>query len=91
MIFTFFSVPCNDDKMCQYRGSCERGGDYSFCKCKEGTSGDFCENFDLCKYFCGKGDDVTCNLDLKGNYCGCKDKAYKFDSLTKSCKRMFHY
>lgn len=94
MNFSFsFSVTCDDHKMCNHSGLCERQGDYSFCTCMEGTSGDFCENFDQCKYLCGNKENVTCKLGLNwgASPCGCKDDAYKFDYKTKSCKRMFHY
>ena len=86
-----FVESCISDSLCQNGGLCMPRGYNRFCHCQEGTSGDFCEEVDICNKLCGKGDGVVCKYDLKQRIaeCVCRDNKYEFDTVTKSCRRMW--
>ncbi|GFW01895.1 uncharacterized protein TNCV_3028661 [Trichonephila clavipes] len=88
-------VPCKTFSNCTPNGYCFKNeksklSKYSFCRCKPGARGDFCEIIDQCQskeVDCGSDPGVVCTLGKNGQaYCKCKDTKQGFDYDNKICK-----
>lgn len=73
--------------MCRHGGDCESIGNYEFCNCKKGTSGDFCETVDDCEKLSCKEGITECSYDevLEAAFCKCKDSNTAYDHDTREC------
>ncbi|GFT53866.1 tenascin-X [Nephila pilipes] len=87
-------VPCPEDTECEPNGRCVKDRksrlSVSFCRCKSGASGDWCQIIDQCEskeMDCGSDIGVTCALGKNGEaYCECENTKQSFDYDDKVCK-----
>lgn len=89
----FISIDtCSDSSECENGGFCERVEEYAqFCRCPDGTKGDFCEVVPGCTTK-DCGDHAKCVYDVKKQIavCVCEDERYAFDPDLYKCRSKFH-
>ncbi|CAL1296937.1 unnamed protein product [Larinioides sclopetarius] len=74
---------CKSDEDCGIYGTCDK---YSFCRCLERVSGDYCEVIEKCRNMdCGTGTNCTLGSDGEA-HCKCQDLDLGFDYKSKICK-----
>ncbi|XP_035229121.1 delta-like protein B isoform X2 [Stegodyphus dumicola] len=81
-------VPCGAEN-CENGGICDGKGDFKFCECLTGTSGDFCTEIPACRNgsLCGTSSDVRCVYDgiQQKSVCECLHTNAEFNNHTKKC------
>ncbi|XP_035209053.1 adhesive plaque matrix protein 2-like, partial [Stegodyphus dumicola] len=81
--------PCQDSD-CENGGKCTGHGDFKFCECLPGTTGDACSDVTDCNEtdFCGTGNDTTCiyNSIRMEATCQCLNSSKQFDYREKVCR-----
>lgn len=89
----FLSEKCTVDIDCRNGGNCKASGNFKFCDCLLGTTGDICETVDECERdpaMCNGESKCTYDIAREKAFCQCLDDAKKYDPLDQSCKGKYY-